>query len=254
MSLEFKRKKSHSTKWSKKYPRARINNKGGDRKAAIAAGWYKFNWNDDHFNFFNSKLVIKFLKANVGRPIDKVFSEFLDKCDSKLRKSYPLKEEFYHHIEKKEDIDWHGGFYVTNGILNYKKRVKFNPVQHSLSNSSSVTFNEAVDYNEDNMPKNKDIVLICEKANKAKSPQYLGNFYVYDSRNIVKKAVYVVDKDAYIPTFETTFIVGCGDGIGLYNFIRQDKYTDTVAMFDNRGVWNDKVRYKLMTKIKRETL
>lgn len=254
MSLEFKRKKSHNTKWSRKYPRARINNKGGDRKAAIAAGWYKFNWNDDHFSIFDDRHILRFLKANVGRPIDKVFSEFLDKCDSKLRKSYPLKEEFYHHIEKREDIDWHGGFYVTNGILNYKKRVKFNPVQHLLSNSSSVTFNEAVDYNEDNMPKNKDIVLICEKANKAKSPQYLGNFYVYDSRNIVKKAVYVVDKDADIPTFETTFIVGCGDGIGLHNFIHQDKYTETVAIFDNRGIWNDRVRYKLMTKIKRETL
>lgn len=254
MSLEFKRKKSHSTKWSKKYPRARINNKGGDRKAAIAAGWYKFNWNDDHFNFFNSKLVIKFLKANVGRPIDKVFSEFLDKCDSKLRKSYPLKEEFYHHIEKKEDIDWHGGFYVTNGILNYKKRVKYNYAKHSLINSHLTTLKEASDYNIDNMPKDKDIVLICEKANKTKSPQYLGNLYVYDKITPVKKAVYIIDKDANMPLFEISEVVGFGKGIATYNIKSQSTFDRTEVSFTNRGIWDEILRYKLVTKIKRETL
>lgn len=252
MSIEFKRKKSHSSKWSKKYPRARINNKGGDRKAAIAAGWYKFNWNDDHFSVFNNKHILRFLKANVGRPIDKVFSEFLDKCDSKIRKNYPLKEEFYSCIEKKEDIGWHGGFYVSNGILNYKKRVRFNPVQHSLSNSSLITFSEAEDYNNDNMPKNKDIVLICEKANKAKSPQYLGNLYVYNRHNIVKKAVYIVDKDAYVPTFEISKVVGFGSEVVVFTFPSQSRYNRIRALFNDRGVWDDKVRYKLMTKVKRE--
>ena len=36
MSIEFKKQKSCSIKWSKKYPRTRINAKGGDRKAIIA--------------------------------------------------------------------------------------------------------------------------------------------------------------------------------------------------------------------------
>lgn len=250
MSCEFKKQKSHSSKWSKKYPRARINNKGGDRKAAIAAGWYKFNWRDDHYNFFNGKLVIKFLKANVGRPINKVFSEFLDKCDSKLRRSYPLKEKFYSHIEKKEDIDWHGGFYVTNGILNYKKETK--PIQHSFRKSSLVTFSEAMYYNKDNMPKNKDVVLMCEKANKTKSPQYLGNFYVYDGHNIVKKAIYVIDKDAYLPTFEVFQVLGFGKGIGIFTFKFQDKPNVSVAIFNNKGAWDDINRYKLVTKVRRE--
>lgn len=251
MSCEFKKQKSHSSKWSKKYPRAKINNLGGDRKAAIVAGWYKFNWEDDHFAWFNHKLVIKFLKANIGRPIDKVFSEFLEKCDSRLRRNYPLKEEFYSHIEKKEDIDWYGGFYVTNGILNYKKRAKFICKQH-LGVSS---LNECADYNKANMPKNNDIVLMCEKANKTKSPIYLGNFYVYDvNYNFIKKSVYILDKDAYNPLFETTNVIEFGCGIGLFNFKSQTRYNETNAIFNNNRVWTDINRYKLVTKIKKETL
>lgn len=250
MSLEFKRKKSHSTKWSNKYPRARINNKGGDRKATIAAGWHKNNWNDDATYNISGKLMERFLKSNVGRPVDKVFSEFLEKCDSKLRKSYPLKKEFYSYIEKKEDIKWYGGFYVTNGILNYKKGTKF----IYKTNPHLISLNEAADYNSSNLPKNNDIVFMCEKANKTKSPQYLGSFYVYNRPTPIKKSVYIVDKDAYLPTFETSEVVGFGCGIGLFNYSTQSRYNAAIAMFDNRRIWDDKTRYKLMTKIKRETL
>lgn len=254
MSLEFKRKKSHNTKWSKKYPRTRINNKGGDRKAAIAAGWHKNNWNDDSTYNIPSKLIEKFLMANIGRPVDKVFSEFLEKCDSKLRKSYPLKKEFYSYIEKKGDISWYGGFYVTNGILNYKKRVKYNYAKHSLINSHLTTLKEASDYNIDNMPKDKNIVLICGKANKTKSPQYLGNLYVYDKITPVKKDVYIIDKDANIPLFEISEVVGFGKGIATYNIKSQSAFDRTKVSFTNRGIWDEILRYKLVTKIKRETL
>lgn len=194
MSIEFKRKKSHSSKWSKKYPRARINNKGGDRKAAIAAGWYKFNWNDDHFNFFNSKLVIKFLKTNVGRPINKIFSEFLDKCDSKLRKSYPLKEEFYHHIKKKEDIDWHGGFYISNGILNYKKPYSKEEHKKRINQANYNPLKDYIEFNSTNIPSNRDIKEICRKASYTKEPQLLGKLYIQlKYTNCILKDVYIMD-------------------------------------------------------------
>lgn len=65
--------------------------------------------------------IERFLKVNIGRPVNKVYSEFLKRCD-KSTKSYNLKKIFYDHIKEKEDITWYGGFYVTNGILNYKKR------------------------------------------------------------------------------------------------------------------------------------
>ena len=212
MSLEFKRKKSHSTKWSKKYPRARINNKGGDRKAAIAAEWYKFNWNDDHFNSFNSKLVIKFLKANVGRPIDKVFSEFLDKCDSKLRKSYPLKEEFYNMFEEKEDIGYWGGFYLTNGIINYKKRRK--PPYRKFPVSIS-------DLNRKLIPEN--LKEICERCEETHRKQYLGKFWIdyktFQEIYVIERKVWGewdYDSNIFKLTQHCKRCYLCGVGSGIY--------------------------------------
>lgn len=246
MSLEFKRKKSHNTKWSRKYPRARINNKGGDRKAAIEAGWYKFNWNDDHFNTFNHKLIIRFLKANVGRPINKVFSEFLDKCDSKLRKSYPLKEEFYCHIEKKEDIDYLGGFYVSNGILNYKKSCSKEEYRKKIA---QIYFNPLQDYikfNTANLPSNKDIKELCQKASNTKEPQLLGKLYVrLKYTNCELKDVYIVDSK--YPNF---WYEPC-------KILTEDYSVNGVSiLFDSvywKAYWQHS-NYKLVTKIKRKTL
>ena len=110
---------------------------------------------------------------------------------------------------------------------------------------------KALDYNNNIMPKSKSIVPICEKANKTKSPQYLGNLCVYDRYNIVKKDVYIVDKDAYIPTFELTEVVGFGSEIRVTTFRSQSKYNNTDAVFSDREIWDNETRYKLMCKIKR---
>lgn len=39
------------------------------------AFWFRSNWIDDNYRYFKGNLD-KFLKSNVGRPVDKVFSEF----------------------------------------------------------------------------------------------------------------------------------------------------------------------------------
>lgn len=65
----------------------------------------------------------KFLKANIGRPIDKVFSEFLIEA-KKFNQKENLKELFYYFINygvSKEELDKPKEFYLSNGILNYKK-------------------------------------------------------------------------------------------------------------------------------------
>lgn len=119
--IEFKMGRSRSGKksrWSKKFPRKRILHRGDEKYC----NWFKNNWSDDNYSYFKGDLH-RFLISNIGRPVNKVFSEFLKRCDNSLA-SYSLKEEFYNYIKKKENIDWAGGFYVTNGILNYKKRRK----------------------------------------------------------------------------------------------------------------------------------
>lgn len=71
--------------------------------------------------YWDLEKLDRFLRANIGKPINKVFSEYLKRCESSVTKP---KEFFFRYIQKKEDIGRFGGFYITNGILNYKKRVK----------------------------------------------------------------------------------------------------------------------------------
>lgn len=106
------------SRWAKKYPRKRILKRGGEK----AAGWYFHNWYDDGYHYFHGDLH-KFLLKNVGRPVDKVFSEFLQRCRRGTEK-HNLREWFYDMFKNKEDIDYTGGFYLSNGIINYKKKSK----------------------------------------------------------------------------------------------------------------------------------
>lgn len=99
--IEFK-ERGRGTKWHHRTPRARINRLGGDRVAYKEANWFKNNWEDDRGKWaFNG--IERFLKVNIGRPVNKVFSEFLERCD-KSTKSYNLKKIFYDHIKEKDEI------------------------------------------------------------------------------------------------------------------------------------------------------
>lgn len=102
----------------KKFPRKRILHRGDEK----AASWFRNNWIDDNYTYLKGNLD-RFLKSNVGRPVDKVFSEFLDRCN-KSASAYNLRKWFYDMFKEKSEIGWSGGFYITNGILNYKKRIK----------------------------------------------------------------------------------------------------------------------------------
>lgn len=95
------------SRWAKRYPRKRILKRGSEK----AAGWYFHNWYDDGYHYFHGDLH-KFLLKNVGRPVDKVFSEFLQRCRRGTEK-YNLREWFYDMFEEKENIDYRGGFYLS---------------------------------------------------------------------------------------------------------------------------------------------
>lgn len=117
--IEFKAGRIELSKWNKKYPRTTIKNKGGDREAHKIVQWVRNNWIDDRYTDMNYTKIRKFLKNNVGRPIDKVLSEFIQRCHKSI---YKPKELLYSFIEEKDKIWWfRSGFYLSNGILNYKK-------------------------------------------------------------------------------------------------------------------------------------
>lgn len=120
LTFGLKRSSTKGTRTYKKFPRQKLN--GVDRRELKGIGFCKHNWHDDDYTYIAGNIK-KFLMSNIGKPMDKVFSKFLSRC-KKLGRFNP-KQELYDFIKKKEDIvDWIGGFYLTNGILNYKKPIK----------------------------------------------------------------------------------------------------------------------------------
>lgn len=204
LKRHFKGKKS---RWYHKYPRAKINNRGGDKIAHKEAYWFRSNWLDDNFSFISWKDIDKFLMSNVGRPINKVFSEFVKRCDST---TYNLKKEFYSHISRKEDITPRlGGFYITNGILNYKKKVN-NPVP-------KVYTTDFEDYNRRNLPK---LGPICKKCEATHTKQFLGEFKLCYCDSI--RRVYIVENSVFEDNvklqlhYKPCHIYGVGQGVYDY--------------------------------------
>ena len=116
LEFELKRsKKGKRSRWAKKYPRKRISHRGDEKYAH----WFPYNWTDDKYTYLCGDIE-KFLMANLFRPVDKVFSEFLQRC-RKGTEIYNLREKFYNMFKNKEDIKYGGGFYLSNGIINFKK-------------------------------------------------------------------------------------------------------------------------------------
>lgn len=224
------------SKWSKKFPRKRILNRG-DEKAAF---WFRSNWIDDNYRYFKDNLD-KFLKSNVGRPVDKVFSEFLDRCN-KSAKVYNLRKWFYDMFEEKPEIGWSGGFYITNGILNYKRRTK---------KPKSKPYISIGDYNRQIMP---DIVTLCKQCESSHLKQPVGEFKLTYK---VQKRVYLVEREIWLNDlklqahYRLCSIYGVGKGVSKSIWGSQDKmYKATYELWDDWS-WSKLPEFVFITKIEK---
>lgn len=235
--IEFGTKRSGNGKKSrlhKKFPRKRIAKVGKK-----VAGWFRNNWDDDRYSYFSGNLH-KFLLSNIGRPVDKVFSEFLDRC-RKSASRYNLKHEFYEMFEDKEDIGYHGGFYLSNGIINYKKRTKNN---YKLP--------ESIRYlNKRLMPENLN--ELCRKCEETHQKQFLGKFWLdYKST----RSIYIIERKAWgeinklTLTYERLYLHGIGAGINRYTWASQSRLYPKVTyeVSDSWSIKDDKSDIVFITK------
>lgn len=150
---------------------------------------------------------------------NKVYSEFLERCDKSTR-LYNLRRIFYRYIEEKEDIGWQGGFYVTNGILNYKKRTSRPWSCKPLSGYINME-----EYNRNNMPKLKPI---CELADETHKKQLVGTLYCGYSGE--PKLVYLIRKEDWLDIgngdslrYKLCTISGVGDSVIRSVYSRMSK-------------------------------
>ncbi len=215
--IEFtlnRNKNGKKSRWAKKYPRKRILKRGNEK----AAGWYFHNWYDDGYHYFHGDLH-RFLLKNVGRPVDKVFSEFLQRCRKGTEK-YNLRERLYNMFEEKESISYRGGFYLSNGIINYKKKSKRPKGPHV---SSLFILSQ---FNTQNLPSERELYNICKKAEEAHKKQLLGTFYISTGSYKSKKAtVYVATRSDYKASYfymKIAKIVEIGIGVRFYVYRAQE--------------------------------
>lgn len=215
--IEFGTKRSGNGKKSrlhKKFPRKRI-----DKVGEKVAGWFRSNWDDDSYPYFSGNLH-KFLLSNVGKPVDKVFSEFLSRCRTSAKR-YNLRYEFYNMFEEKEDIGYWGGFYLTNGIINYKKRRKSPYRKFPVSIS---------DLNRKLIPEN--LKEICERCEETHRKQYLGKFWI-DYKTF--QEIYVIERKVWgewaygsnifklTQHYKRCYLYGVGSGIYKQSWTSQSK-------------------------------
>lgn len=225
-------------RWTKKFPRNKILHRG-DEKSAY---WFKNNWIDDNYIYFKGDLD-KFLMSNVGKPVDKVFSEFLKRCRRGTEK-YNLRKWFYDMFEEKSDIDYHGGFYITSGILNYKKRTEKPKLRSYVS---------VVDYNRQIMP---DIAPLCKECESTHTKQLVGEFKLSYK---VQKRVYLIEREIWLSDLELQAhyrlcsIYGIGKGVHKYVWDSQDKmYKVSYEVWDRDSYsWSELPEFVFITKIEK---
>lgn len=202
--IRFKTRKDRNGRKSRSWPKfprntKRIRNFEGTHvrmKYPYWSGWITVT----------AENLDRFLLANVGRPVDKVYSEFLKRCSSSIQDP---KREFFREFDEKEDIipRW-GGFYITNGIINYKKRRK---------STYSKTMPSYSEINNQNMPDRKKLVEVCEQSRNTMRATFLGRFYVYDRwYNSKLVSIFVQPVSALTWPSRRVEIIGVGVGINLH--------------------------------------
>ena len=176
----------------------------------------------------SAEKIERFLLSNIGRPVNNVYSDFLTRCAPTIHNPY---DTFFRNISKKEDIGRWGGFYITNGTLNYKKRKKYhNDTSH---------YDTSIEFNKQNFPDNQTLRLACNRAVRD-GLTLLGKFYVVIDyrRGIELKNAFIRDVSscAGFLKFESAEVLGIGrylykrlivDYKGLHTYVELSRFTPT---------------------------
>lgn len=214
--IEFKMKRAANGKrnrWSKRYPRTIINNRGGDKAAHKESNWYAHNWNDDNYSYFNMRHIDKFLRKFIGKNLDDAYSEFLKRISNKNNVyTTSLWSEFKNYVyESKDKAQKHGGYYIDHdNILQYAKKASMImpdsemliAEDKSAANAKSLTQNEF-----------KNII---RKYKESRTIQHIGLKWIVHNEysKPVLANTYIVKYDKYDSThYELVEVLGFGYGV-----------------------------------------
>ena len=151
--------------------------------------------------YFPYKEVRDFLMARVGRPVNNVFSEFVVEM-KKHEQNRPIKEIFDSFLDYEEErmkgYEWASGFYVTNGILNYKKyprkKQAFSP-KHIRWNNNHIRM--------DVLEQFKHITTPLFQRASTTGPLFIGKLWVSVKGNYMLLPVWAVHRDKFDSSRDT---------------------------------------------------
>lgn len=150
---------------------------------------------------FSYKEVRDFLMARVGRPVNDVFSEFVVEM-KKHKQNRPIKTIFDSFLDYEEErmkgYKWASGFYVTNGILNYKKcsikKQAFSP-KHTRWNNNHIRM--------DVLEQFKPTTISLFQRASATGPLFIGKLWVSVKGNYMLLPVWAVHRDKFDSSRDT---------------------------------------------------
>lgn len=134
--------------------------------------------------------ISKFLHSQINRPIDCVYSVYCQKIKEYKHIYNPLAV-FMDNIVSKERAKKYGGFYISNGILNFteslllQKYLKAKKVlkKHHYYNKTHHLIN--------------DLNLISNTGNPILGPIYVGNLWVNVAKKYMRLPVFIIANEKW---------------------------------------------------------
>lgn len=188
--IEFGLKHKGSSGWKKKYPRRKINE--GDFKHQSMHDRFKFGYDrNHHYGWLSWKDLDKFFEANLGKNVDKVFSEYVKRA-KRFDHSVNLKDAFYDALNPKRR------YQMQNYCIDSQNRI----AKFKENKEKTITYKEAYAYNESHYPRDVRSYL---KENQIVP---FGEFYLRGHwyEGWTKKPIYICSKDWY----DTVLAIGTG--------------------------------------------
>ena len=172
--IEFGLKHSHSSGWKKKFPRKKINEL--DPTHLSIHGHFKLGYDRNYGKGYLSRAdLIKFLKANIGKNIDKVFSVYIKRA--KNFKHYRNLKEVFFNMFKESRYRLYFGIDKQNRIIKLEK-------SESYSNRENV-----LEWNKNHYPES-----VISYLNET-TYNYLGKFYIRTYSGYELVPIYIVYKE-----------------------------------------------------------
>lgn len=189
--IEFGLKHKHSSGWHKKFPRQKIEHEDPMHLGMHEHLRFRNEWLEGRDGYLSWKDLEKFFEANLGKNVDNVFSEFVNRA-KRFNHDVSLREKFFKALDP--DQRWPPKYTIDS-----QNRI----VKYVREESKDITSSKAEEYNKAHLPASFKPFM------KENELTYVGDFYVRGKGWKGKwqlVPVFITNKDWY----ETVMQIGFG--------------------------------------------